>query len=60
VAASPEMKARVLNTLAEIFEERGNYEGAIQSIEMAVENHPENPYYQNRLDELEEAMTEKR
>ncbi|MBD3219524.1 MAG: hypothetical protein GF310_14735 [candidate division Zixibacteria bacterium] len=56
VAASPEMKARVLNTLAEIFEERGNYEGAIQSIEMAIENHPENPYYQNRLDELEEAI----
>ncbi|HDS00489.1 MAG TPA: hypothetical protein ENO22_01975 [candidate division Zixibacteria bacterium] len=56
VAGSPEMRARVLNTLAEIYEVRGNYEGAIQAIEMAIENHPENPYYQTRLDEIEDAI----
>jgi tetratricopeptide (TPR) repeat protein len=56
VAGNPEMKARVLNTLSEIYEARGNYEGAIGAIQMAIENHPENPYYQTRLDDIEDAM----
>lgn len=58
VSACPdgEQKARVLNVLAEIYDARGNYQGAIEAAQMAVENHPENPFYQTQLEKFQEEL----
>ena len=56
VSANPEFKARVLSTLTDIYEARGNLQGALEAMEMAIENHPENPYYQTRLEEIEDSI----
>lgn len=58
VSACPdgEQKASVLNVLAEIYAARENYQGAVEATKMAIENHPENPFYQKQLDKFQEEL----
>ena len=58
VTVSPdgEQKAGILNVLAEIYEARGNYQGAVEAEQMAIDNHPENPYYKNQLEKFQEEL----
>jgi tetratricopeptide (TPR) repeat protein len=62
VTACPpgEQKARVLNVLAEIYDARGNYQGAVEATQLAIENHPENPFYQNQLEKFQEELDNKK
>jgi tetratricopeptide (TPR) repeat protein len=58
VTACPagEQKAMVLNVLAEIYDARGNYQGAVEATQMAIQNHPENPFYQTQLEKFQEEL----
>lgn len=48
-----ELRARVYNVLADILSEQGRLREAAQAIVTAIENHPENPFYVEKLEELQ-------
>jgi tetratricopeptide (TPR) repeat protein len=48
-AYAGEFKGKILNTLAGIYYEQGNNDDAVRTIEMAIEQDPENEYYEEQL-----------
>jgi len=56
VAVDGPFKGRVYATLAEICHERGNLQGAIGAIVLAIEQHPENKYYEEQLEKYRREM----
>jgi len=50
-------RARVYGTLAQICEARGDLNGAVRSMEMAVEQEPDNEYYSEQLNKYREKLS---
>ena len=59
VARTPEFKARVMNTVAEICYARGNAQEAVHMIVLAIEQHPDNPFYDKQLEKFRKDLEEK-
>ena len=59
MARTPEFKARVMNTVAEICLARGNAQEAVHMIVLAIEQHPDNPFYDKQLEKFRQALEEK-
>ena len=55
-----ELRARVYNVLADILVERGRLKEAAQAIVTAIENHPENPFYVEKLEELQAELDQQK
>lgn len=56
LAPAGKEKAMILDTLAEICNERGSCESAVEYIEMAVQEDPESEYYKKQLERFRELV----
>lgn len=56
VSKTPEFTARVMNTVAEICYARGNAQEAVRMIVLAIEQHPENPFYDKQLEKFRQGL----
>ncbi len=59
LAPAGKEKAMILDTLAEICNERGSCESAVEYIEMAIKEDPESDYYKKQLERFRELLAAK-
>jgi tetratricopeptide (TPR) repeat protein len=55
-----ELRARVYSVLADILVEQGRLKEAAQTVVTAIENHPENPFYVEKLEELQAELDQQK